>query len=184
MFETLQLGTFFQGATFFTVLAAGLMALRYWIQGSPERARVRNERKTIDMGEMDKRLADYAEQIKDFRKEVHGLRQDLQKALAVQLTSDKVSDQRSNWIDDMLFIIELLISELERLDPKSPIVKQAKGMLKRMTSTSGDAGKSEARNATETAARDARQSARSAEHAVVEVAANEDAKDAQDEAKK
>ncbi len=173
MFEYLQLGTIFQGATFFTVLAAGLIALRYWIQGHPERSRVKNERKTIDMGEMDKRLADYADQVKDFRKEVHGLRNELQTALAEQLTSDKLSDQRSNWINDMLFIIELLIAELDRLDPKSPTVKQAKMMLKRIKAQGTDPLKTEAMNTAETAVRDAKQTVRSAEHTVVEITADE-----------
>ncbi len=173
MFEDMQLNTILNGATLFTVLVAGLMTTRYWIQGSPERSRVRNERKTIDMVDMDKRLADYADQVKDFRKEVHGLRNELQTALAEQLTSDKLSDQRSNWINDMLFIIELLIAELERLDPKSAIVKQAKMMLKRIKDQGTDPSKTEAMNIAETAVRDAKQTVRSAEHTVVEISADE-----------
>ncbi len=173
MLEGMQLATIFEGATFATVLVVGLMALRYWIQGSPERARVRNERKSIDMIDMDKRLADYADQVKDFRNEVHGLRNDLQLALAELLTSDKLSDQRSNWINDMLFIIELLIAELERLDPKSAIVKQAKMMLRRIKEQGNDPSKTEAMNIAETAVRDAKQTVRSAEHTVIEISADE-----------
>ncbi len=168
-----QLSTLFDGATFATVLVVAFMALRSWIQGLSDRGRVRNETKVLDMAEMDKRLADYDQQVKDFREEVHGLRQDLQKALAEQLTSDKLSDQRSNWINDMMFIIELLISELERIDSKSQIVKQARTMLKRIKEQGTDPSKSEVHNAAEIAARDARQSARSAEHTVIEIAADE-----------
>ncbi len=161
-------------ATF--AMLAGIII--WWIRGMPERGRVKNERKSIDMAEMDKLLADYGEQIKAARQAIHDLRNELHVALGALSASDRVSDQRHNWIGDMLFIIELLISELERLDPKSMIVKQAKAMLKRIKGDGTDNTKSEVRNATETAARDARQSARSAEHAVVEVVANENAKDA------
>ncbi len=171
--DELQLATVFEGVTAATVIFAAFMALRYWIQGSPERSRVRNETKVLDISEMDKRLADYAQQVKDFRTEVHSLREDLQKALAEQLTSDKLSDQRSNWINDMLFIIELLITELERIDPKSAIVKQAKMMLKRIKAQGTDPLKSESLNIAETAVRDAKQTVRSAEHTVVEITADE-----------
>ncbi len=171
--DEMQLATIFEGATAATVIFAAFMALRYWIQGSPDRSRVANETKVLDMAAMDKRLSDYAQQVRDFREEVHGLRNDLQTALAEGVISDKLSDQRSNWINDMMFIIELLISELERIDSKSMIVKQARSMLKRIKGQGTDPLKSESLNNAETAVRDAKQTVRSAEHTVVEINADE-----------
>ncbi len=175
--EGFQLGTVFQGATFAAIITAILTALGIWIKYAPERGRVANERKTIDMAEMDKILADYAEQVKAFRIEVHTLRNELHGAVAELLASDKISDQRSNWINDMMFIIELLIAELERIDPKSLIIKQARAMLKRISDQGKDPKKSEALNIAETAVRDAHQTVRSTEHAVTEINVQE-AKDA------
>ncbi len=163
-----QLGTIFQGIAIALITALGI-----WIKYAPERGRVANERKTIDMAEMDKILADYAEQVKSFRSEVHGLRNELHTAVTELLASDKISDQRSNWINDMMFIIELLVAELDRIDPKSLIVKQAKGMLRRISEQGKDPKKSEALNIAETAVRDAHQTVRSAEHTVVEINADE-----------
>ncbi len=175
--EGFQLGTVFQGATFAAIVTAILTAVGIWLKYAPERGRVANERKTIDMAEMDKILADYADQVKAFRSEVHGLRHELHTAVAELLASDKISDQRSNWINDMMFIIELLIAELERIDPKSLIIKQAKAMLKRINEQGKDPKKSQALNIAETAVRDAHQTVRSTEHAVTEINVQE-AKDA------
>ncbi len=175
----LPLGTVPQWGAFASLLAILAGCVTVFIRGMPERGRVANERKTIDMAEMDKILADYAEQVKAFRIEVQGLRNDLHGAVAELLASDKISDQRSNWINDMMFIIELLIAELERLDPKSLIVKQAKGMLKRISDQGKDPKKSEALNIAETAVRDAHQTVRSTEHAVTEINVQE-AKTAKD----
>lgn len=167
-------GTTAQWAQFAALLAIIMGGIRVWIKGLPERGRVANERKVIEISETDRLIASYEVTVKAFRAEVHGYRNDLQAVQGELLASDKVSSQRHNWINDMMFIIELLITELERLDPKSPTVKQAKAMLKRMGGGSGDdAAKSEAMNVAETAARDARQTVRSTELAVEVVAAKE-----------
>lgn len=165
------LGTVFQGGTFAVLLMIlGTVAARY-VQGMPDRQRAGNESKALNIGEMETILADYAEQIKTFRAEVHGYRNELQAVRGELLASDKISSQRSDRINNMVFIIELLISELERLDPSSVIVKQAKAMLRHMAG--GDPKKSEALNVAETAVADAKQTVRSAENTVVEISVNE-----------
>ncbi len=166
-------GSFAQWALFGTVVTAFFTALGLWIKHGPDRGRVANERKAIDLGEMEKVIAGYTTQLKEFRDEVHALRNELHAVKGELLASDRVGDQRSNWISDMMYIIELLIAELEKIDPLSPTVKQAKAMLKRMGAKGSDGSKSEALEAAETSARDARQSARSAEHTVDEIELNE-----------
>lgn len=135
----LQLGTVFQGGTLLTLL---LLLGVWWVRGIPDRGRVKNEGKVIDNAEAEKIRTDYAAQIKDFRAEVHGYRNELA-AIAARLTaSESVSRQRSDRINNMMFIIRLLISELRRLDPTSIIVKQAEAMLQQMepeTSRTNDA---------------------------------------------
>lgn len=161
-------GTLPQWGALVAIIAGVLI---WWIKTGPERGRVANERKQIDITEMDKVLADYAKQIAEFRKEVHGYKNEVQAVRGELWASERLSSQRNNWNSDMVFIIELLISELERLDPKSAIVKQAKAMIKRMGVD--DPNKSDALNTAETAVRDAKQTVRSTEHAVDEINATE-----------
>ncbi len=71
----------------------------------------------------------------------------------------------------MEIIIELLITELERLDPNSVIVRQAKLMLKRMNV--GDPNKSDALNTAEGAVKDAKQTLRSTQETCDEVKQSE-----------
>lgn len=167
----LNLGTPLQGGILAALLGMLGLALRAFVVGMPERGRVANERKTIELAEMDKLLADYAEQIKAFRKEVHGYRNDLQVVQGELVVSDKTSSQRINYIHDLLFVIELLITDLELLAPKSTSVKQAKAIVKRLGA--GDPAKSEALNTAETAVRDAQQTVRSAKHTVAEINVDE-----------
>jgi len=167
----LQLGTIFQGATFAAIITAIMGALGIWIKYGPERGRVSNERKELELSEMEKALAAYAEQIKVFRDEVHKYRNELQAVQGELHTSDKISSQRSNWVNDLVFVIELLIAELETDKPKSLAVKQAKEVIKRMGA--GDPAKTDAMNTAESAVRDAQQTLRSTEHTVVEIKADE-----------
>ncbi len=166
-------GSFVDWGIFASLLTIVMGGITVWIKGMPDRGRVQNERKVIDLGEMAQVIANYEVTVKGFRDEVHGLRNELQAVRGELLASDKVGDQRHNWISDLMFIIDLLISEVERLDPKSATVKQARAMLKRMGGTSDDAAKSDAMNIAEAAARDARQTVRSTEHAVEEIGAKE-----------
>ncbi len=161
-------------ATFAAIVAAAFTALGIWFRHGPDRKRADNERKALDATEMERILADYADQIKAFRLEVHGYRNEVQAVRGELLASEKVSSQRSDWIQDMMFVIELLISELERIDPQSLIVKQAKAMLKRMGDV--DPAKSDALNTAEHAVRDAKQTVKSATAAVAEVKQSEGSK--------
>jgi len=157
-------------------------ALGIWFKHGPDRLRAANEAianaaqaaitaKAAETSEMEKVLANYGAQIKDFRDEVHKYRNEIQAVRGELWASDRVSQQRGERISTMEIIIELLIAEL---DPNSFAVKQAKIMLHRLSG--GDPHKSEALNNAEHAVADAKQTVRSAS------AARDDVKDA--EAKK
>ena len=166
----LPVGTALQGGTFLTaIVALGI----WWIRGAPDRHRAKNETKLIDASEMEKVLADYATQVKAFRVEVHALRNELQALQGELRASDKVSQQRNERISTMELIIELLITELERLDPNSVIVRQAKMMMRRISGGFQDPTKSHEMNSAEAAVADAKQTVSSAERTVVEIEANE-----------
>jgi hypothetical protein len=128
----IPLGTLSQFGTFVGVLAIVAGMVTVWIRGIPERRRVENEARAMDIDEAEKIRTDYAQQIRDFRKEVHGYRNDLQNMEARLSQSESTSRRRSDVIKDMMFIIRLLISELKRTEPQSIIVGQAEAMLARM----------------------------------------------------
>ena len=120
----------------------------WWVRGIPDRMRASNEARVIDN-------ADIAARLKDWRTEVHGLKNELAKVAAKQAQCDSalaeahsVNRQNHDRMTTMMFIIRLLISELKRLDPKSVIVKQAEETLVHMNG-GGDPNKSDALNAAE-----------------------------------
>lgn len=133
----------------------------------PDRRRAENEGQQIKINEAELIRADYAKQIADFRMEVHGYRNELQVMQGELRVSDKIAGERNDRIATMETIIELLISELERLDPNSVVVKQAKLMMKRRDKN--DPYKSDALNAAEGTMRDTEQANRSAKAACREV---------------
>ena len=110
----------------FIGIISGLIGLAIvYIKGIPSRIRANSEAKQADN-------ADYSAQIKDFRDEVHGYRNDLHLLQARLAESETASRFKAVQITNMTFIIRLLITELQRLDPQSFIVKQAETLLKQM----------------------------------------------------
>lgn len=166
-------GTLPVWGTFLAMLSILGLVLRVWIVGLPDRRRADNEAHVIEGSEMERVVAELRSQIKDLRAEVHLYRNEVQALQSELSASKKLSNQRSDRIDTLQIIIELLLSELERIDPDSLIVKQAKLMLRR---SGGDVAKpddSDAMSTAKGAVRDAKQAVRSAEHTVVEINVNE-----------
>ncbi len=129
MLEGIPTGTVFQGATLFTVIAAALTALGIWIRHGPERGRVRNESLTVQAKIEEDLRSDAAQRFAEFRKEVHGLRNELAKHIA-DLTLSEASRRRgSDKLSMMGFILQLVMTELRRLDPDSPTLDQAERLL-------------------------------------------------------
>lgn len=134
-----EMGTAFQGGSFAALLSLLGLAIAAYFKYAPAMAAQKNEGKKIDLEEDQQIRADYAAQIADFRKEVHSYRNELAKVASLQAATEKrlnmseaTSRRRSYRIDNMMFVIRLLISELRRLDPDSVIVKQAEAMLLQM----------------------------------------------------
>ena len=123
-----QIGTVLQAIT------AALVALGiWWIRGWPERRRAENATATIDHAQMAAVIADYAKRQQETRNEVHDLRNEMQVMQGRLNRSEKISSQRSDRINNMMFIIRLLISDLKRLDPNSQIVQQAEMILRHVS---------------------------------------------------
>lgn len=126
------LGTVFQGGTLVAMLTLLAIVGRAWIVGIPERLRVANEGRVTAAAEL-------AERYKAWRVEVHGLKNDLGVVAAKQVACDKalveahsVNRHNQSQMSTMLFLIRLLIRELERLAPDSVIVQQAKITLEQL----------------------------------------------------
>lgn len=152
-----------------SILAAVLI---WWIRGIPQRLEAKIKSRAQNATEMERLLVDYAAQVALCRKEIHDLRGEMAKVQAQLHNSDKTSQQRSERISTMELIIELLITELERLDPTSIIVRQAKMMLRRVSS-GGDPNKSQEMNSAVNAVTDAKQTVASAERTVTDLSATE-----------
>ena len=144
-------GSFAQWALFGTAITAFFTALGIWFKHGPDRKRAANEAQLIEINEAEMIRTDYAKQIRDFRMEVHGYRNDVHVLQARLEKSESVSRQRSDRITNMMFIIRLLISELKRHGP-SIIVDQAEAMLRQMGEMDDGINKSPALNAAEHAA--------------------------------
>lgn len=123
--------------------------------------------------------AEVALRFREFRDEVHGYKNQVMALQAAQKVNDKkqlelekllthalaTSSVRRDQMNSMMALIELLIAELEKIDPKSIIVPQAKVLLKQMRDAAQrpvDPMKSDALNTAEHAVADAKQTVISA----------------------
>lgn len=163
----IPLGTAFQGGTFAAVIALLAIVARVWIIGIPERLRAANEGKVAAAAEL-------ADRFKAWRAEVHDLKNETMKVAAKQAVCDKALSAAHTLNDQLVFLIELMISEMEAHDPKSKIVKRARTMFKRLADISADPDKSDALNTAELAVHDAKQTVISAKDTCEEVKRSED----------
>ena len=139
----------------------------------PDRRRADNEAQIIEGSEIDSVIAELRAQLKEYRAEVHFFRNEVQALQGELKTANRFSNQRADRIETLQIIVELLLSELEKLDPDSLVVKQAKIMLRRTATEPRDPSESEAMATARGTVRDAKQAVRSAEHTVVEINVNE-----------
>lgn len=145
----MQVGTLFQGVTASAMITLLAIVGRAWIIGIPDRLKIANEGKVSAAAEL-------SERYKAWRVEVHELKNDLMKVAGKQADCDRAladahSVNRHNQVqmNTMLFLIRLLIRELERLAPDSLIVQQAKSTLEQLGHEPFDPHKSTALNAAE-----------------------------------
>jgi hypothetical protein len=119
----LELGSVFQGGTFAAVLAMLAIVVRAYIIGIPERTRAENEGRQIDNAEV-------ALRFKEWRAEVHGMKNDLAVVTAKLHQSDAQRARNRDRFNMVLFVLQLVMTELRRLDPGSAVIKQAEVLLK------------------------------------------------------
>ncbi len=122
-------GSAAQWATFVVIIIGGITA---WFKYAPERRRAANEGDQIKINEAELIRTDYAKQIADFRREVHGYKNEVAKVTAALSLSESARRRRDDRIAQMMFVLRLLMSEVRRLDPKSVILDQAEAMLEQM----------------------------------------------------
>jgi predicted metal-binding protein len=135
----IPLGTVFQGGTLLTAVVIGV---GLWIRGHPDRTRAKNEGRVIDDADDEKRR-------KEWRKEIHDIRNELNVSAAELSKCNKLAVAAITLNEQMMFLFELLLSELEHSDPASKIVQRARLMFNRISSDLKDPSKSNALNAAE-----------------------------------
>lgn len=149
MFETFPVGSVFQGATFVTVILALVGALGYWIKGLPERGRVKNEASILTAKIEEDMRGEAAVRFREFREEVHALRNELQRVEGKLHTSMVESVRRSDKLNMVLFILRMVMDELHVKDPESRILDQARTLLGRLENEPHQKDNSAALNAAE-----------------------------------
>lgn len=127
------LGSPFQGGIFVTLVLILGFVIRTWIVGMPARKlaetegeRVKNEGKVIDNAEV-------ALRFKEWRAEVHAMKNELAVVQAELHQSNAQRARNRDRFNMVLFILRLVMAELRRLDPDSPVIRQADELLKQVT---------------------------------------------------
>lgn len=126
-----ELGTVFQGGTLAAMLATLAIVARAYVIGMPDRERVKNEGRVIDNAEV-------ALRFKEWRAEVHGMKNELAVVKAELHQSNAQRARNRDRFNMVLFILRLVMAELRRLDPDSAVIKQADGLLKQVTDQEED----------------------------------------------
>lgn len=106
--------------TWALILGAGIT---WWIRGAPERQRAKNEEKVID-------YAQVALRFKEWRAEVHAMKNELAVVRAELHLSNSQRQRNKERFNMVLFILRLVMEELRRIDPSSKVISQAEGLLK------------------------------------------------------
>ncbi len=125
----MPLGTLPQWGAFLSLLTLIAGCITVYIKGIPERLRVTNEGVALKAKIEEDLRGEAAMRFKEFRTEVHSLRNELAKYVT-ELTISEASRRRgSDKLSMMAFVLKLVMGELRRLDPKSQIVDQAEKLL-------------------------------------------------------
>lgn len=115
----INFGTIFQGGMLLTMLT--LLGV-WWVRGMPDRQRALNEARAIDN-------TDAALRFKEFRLEVHALRNELQVVRGELHKAQTKSARRGDMLNMLRFILQMVLDELAAKDPGNKVLTQAKKLL-------------------------------------------------------
>lgn len=128
-------------------LVAG--GITVYIKGIPARVRAYSEREAQDTKAATAIRDEYALRYKETRLEVHALRNELQAVRSELATSQTKSMRRSDKLNMVLFILRMVMDELQAKEPSNKVLKQAITLLSRVEDEPHSPGSSEAVNAAE-----------------------------------
>lgn len=117
-------------------------ALIWWIRGYPDRHRAANETKIIENDEA-------AIRFKEFRVEVHELRNELAVVRAELHKAQNQSARRGDKLNMLRFILQMVIDELAAKEPGNKVLAQARKLLSRVEDEPHKKGGSQALSAAE-----------------------------------
>jgi hypothetical protein len=148
-------------------ITAGLVGLGIWyIRGWPERKRATNETIALTAKIEEDLRGEAAERFREFRAEVHALRNELAVVRAELAQSLTKSMRRGDKLNMVLFILRMVMDELHAKEPANKVLAQAKTLLARVEDEPHDPASSDALKAAEhtvEAAQDAVQEVKAAE---------------------
>lgn len=128
----LATGTVPQWGAFGSLFALVVMALVAWIKGIPDRLRVKNETTALTAKIEEDLRGEAAERFRDFRTEVHALRNELAAARAELDQAAAKSMRRADKLNMVLFILRLVMDELASKEPGNKVLAQARLLLSRV----------------------------------------------------
>lgn len=137
-----------QGGKLVALIAGIAMAVGAWMKQRPASQHAENEAMQISSKEAELIRTDYAQQIRDFRLEVHDYRNELHAVVLRLSTSEAQSKRRGDKLTMMAFVLRLVMTELRRLDPGNQIIDQAEALLGQILAED-DPAKSQTLNAAE-----------------------------------
>ncbi len=139
-------------ASLLTIVMGGITV---WIKGHPERGRVSIEARRVAAelaSSIENKLrVDVNERFKEFRVEVHGLRNELHAVNGELRMAVKQSGRREDKLNMLLFILSMVMDELHAKEPENSTLAQAISLLKKVEDSPHQPGNSASMNKAEDA---------------------------------
>lgn len=161
-FAGMQLGTVFQGGTLLALLA---VLGAWYIRGMPDRARVRNEGMVITNAETARQYSEWRKEIHDLKNEVMVLAGKQVECIKALVEAHGINRHNEAQMSSMVFLIGVLIKEMDRVSPHNVVAQQAKITLEHFGHAILDPDKSTALAAAEETVKVAKTAVEEVKHA-------------------
>lgn len=136
----LDLGTPFQGGSFLALLAILGTIVKTYVMGAPARRVAETADKKIVIDEHTLIRAEYAEQIEglreearksraEFKEELDPLKKQIFELSARLAVTENESRRRGDRINNLTFLVQIVMGELQDQVPNSPVLKHAQTLL-------------------------------------------------------